>query len=88
MNEWRTIDDNAPKDGRRILLWGPEWWHPEPGSWDTQPYHKRPKPHWSAFKHAQLQGAAWMKANQPTLWMPLAEPPAAPAAGHKESGDE
>ena len=74
MGKWQPIA-SAPRDALNRLLWGPEWWHPEPGSWDEQPYHKKPNPHWTAFKHEHLLGVHWMRANQPTHWMPIPAPP-------------
>ena len=48
---WRTMD-SAPKDGRRILAWSPDWtgpstaqWYPQSGwklDFDLPPFHHQP----------------------------------------------
>jgi hypothetical protein len=38
--------------------------------WDTQPYHKRPRPYWHMERFGH--GSNWQQRdNQPTHWMPL-----------------
>lgn len=63
-NGWLPIE-TAPKDGRRILGWCPDWganfvkWSPG-----------RPAPHWTVDSGAVTESA-------PTHWQPLPPPPAA-----------
>ena len=70
-NGWQAIE-TAPKDGTKILLACQE--QITIGWWDTNKYAKKPRPYWSSI-HAYLYGRTWARANQPTAWQPLPQPP-------------
>jgi hypothetical protein len=67
---WKSIDI-APLD-REVLVTNGKF--VSVARWDTQPYHKRPRPYWHMERFGH--GSNWQQRdNQPTHWMPLPEPP-------------
>lgn len=72
---WKPIEE-APKDGSMVLAWFPTafgrgaWLR---ATWDNQRYHSKPKPHWAPRRAVPY--ATEYKANQPTHFRPLPEPP-------------
>lgn len=68
-NGWMDIS-TAPKDGTDILGGSAEYgvaiYH-----WDTQKYHKKPKPYWKRWFHS----IPYDRAQPPTHWQPLPSPP-------------
>lgn len=77
MMEWQPIEI-APKD-QRILLYRPttvsNWAKIVIGQYEDDEYAVRPKPFWSHDLES-LTGKKEARANHPTHWMPLPEPPA------------
>ena len=75
--EWQPIE-TAPKDGTRIILYRPgthfEWVRVVIGRYYTDSYASKPKPFWG-HDRTNLTGVREARANQPTHWMPLPEPP-------------
>lgn len=61
--EWQPME-TAPKDGRRVLCWNPNWQAPESGCLYGMS--------WAANGLAADKGG-WKY--QPTHWMPLPDPP-------------
>jgi hypothetical protein len=73
--EWMPIE-GAPKDESYVLLlMGGKY--VSVGKWETQPFHTKPKPHWTC-ERGLVMGKAWDRANQPTRWMPLPPLPEPP----------
>lgn len=73
MSEWKGIE-SAPRDGKRILLWGPGVWI---GYWDenaAQGDGKDDSPGWQIFRCDMDEWYSFCMDN-PTHWMPLPEPP-------------
>lgn len=73
--DWQPIE-NAPKDGKWILLYRPTaypWAQVAIGHWEGQRHHKRPSPYWSGCLH--IGGVSDWKAWAPTHWMPLPTAP-------------
>lgn len=70
--EWQLIK-TAPKDCEFL------GWNYVRGfhlyCWHEDAYAKRPQPHWHSY--AYPWGILDMRANQPTHWMPLPDPPVA-----------
>lgn len=67
---WQPIPEN-PKDGDKILAVSKGrkeavWFY-----WDTQPYHKKPKPFW----HCHGYGSVGSKQYPPTAHFVLPDPP-------------
>jgi hypothetical protein len=73
MSEWQPIE-TAPKERYKLLLLAFPWCEPCVGYWDDDKYSSKPKPMWRACGLAHL-GVKHMRANPPTHWMPLPEPP-------------
>jgi hypothetical protein len=73
MRLWQPIE-TAPKDGTKIMLYCPRLGVCGPGHWEVQRYLRRPKPFWSHWGET-IWGIQWLRADQPTHWMPLPEPP-------------
>lgn len=71
--DWRPIE-SAPKDGTTVLLYFPDRGS-VCGSWDKDEYARKPAPYWSRDTE-RIFGVRETRANQPTHWMPLPEPPA------------
>jgi len=72
--EWKPIE-TAPKD-RDILLLCPSRGVVR-GSWNND-CHKKPRPYWTNDRE-RIFGVTETRADQPTHWMPLPEPPKAEA---------
>lgn len=73
MSEWIAID-KAPRD-RRVILWSPTLYGGRTyiGEWDDDRYSKRPRPCWRGDTYRDINTH---RANPPTHYMPLPEPPA------------
>ncbi len=84
-NGWRTIDDGAPKDGTRILVWChggmhiAQWlpvWHPENMRWVSRLFTRNDRDTQSVELGPiddQFQiSVGW---TGPTHWQPLPAPP-------------
>lgn len=72
--------ETAPKGDNiryatRILAWWPlfggGWYRTV---WDAETYRREPRPYWSCNELENSAGLRAVRANQPTLWLPL--PPA------------
>jgi hypothetical protein len=72
--EWRTIE-TAPKDVE-VLLYCPAQGCVR-GRWDDDKYNRKPRPYWKNDRTA-LFGINATRADQPTHWIPLPDPPNAP----------
>jgi hypothetical protein len=68
---WQPID-TAPKDGW-IIACGGNSGDPALWKWNTHWLAKKPKPYWECC--FIFMGVQWMRAHQPTHWMPLPAPP-------------
>lgn len=70
MSEWQPIE-NAPKDGRYIIVWPPSFRGvTSVACWDKQPYAKRPRQYWRRLD-ATCGNASQSRDNPPTHWMPI-----------------
>ena len=71
MTEWQPIE-TAPKDGTEVLLW---WFGRRVvGRWEDERGRKRPKPYWRTDL-ISVFGVAIHRAEWPTFWQSLLEPP-------------
>jgi hypothetical protein len=73
---WRPIE-SAPKDGTRVLVYGPRgvliaWWNTEPTVWE-----RSPRACWSVFTPDDFFYSVHLVEDRekPTHWMPLPEGP-------------
>ena len=73
--EWQPIE-GAPRDGTRLLLWGPHYGEPAIGGWCVS---KAPLAFegWSpGWQTVSGYDAGYEAMSEPTHWMRLPEPPA------------
>lgn len=70
---WQPIE-TAPKDGTCILVF-PAIFSGQTvaiASWDRDEHSRKPRPFW---RHDSFAGVSMSRANQPTHWMSMPEPP-------------
>ncbi len=73
MSEWQPIE-SAPRD-RRILLWSPTFGgRAIGGRYDDDKYASKPRPYWT-LDNERICGVSTCRAQPPTHWQPLPEPP-------------
>lgn len=70
-SRWQSMD-TAPKDGTWILAWYRNRGRAEMARWESEIYHKKPKPYWHT---AFLWGVIENRNNPPSHWQPLPEGP-------------
>lgn len=73
--EWLPIE-SAPRD-EKIMVYSERWGIVAPAYWSEDKYARKPSPYWTHYGE-HLWGKRDARANQPTHWMPLPQPPAAP----------
>jgi len=73
---WRPISE-APKDGSNVLVNDTRYPNRTVfiARWNDCRYHTKAKGYW-AFTDERVHGVALSRANQPTHFMPLPQPPA------------
>lgn len=59
MTDWQDIS-TAPKDGTRVIMWGPGWDGPQTHQWATPARAREEMKYWT---------------DPPTHWVALPEPP-------------
>ena len=70
---WQPID-TAPKDQRVLLYYPQRLFGVVCGSWQSEEYVMRPRPHWSNDR-SHVHGAMATREHQPTHWMALPDAP-------------
>lgn len=79
-SDWRPIE-TAPRDGTCVLLLITNSKRRiSTGRWDSQEYHKKPRPFWHVDMWS-FGGPETHRGVQPTHWQPLPGPP------EREAGD-
>jgi hypothetical protein len=71
---WQPID-TAPKDQRVLLYYPQQIFGVVCGSWQTEEYVRKPRPHWRNDS-SHLLGIHATRQIQPTHWMALPNAPA------------
>ena len=75
-NQWRTIDDSAPKD-EMLIIYRPDriggGGRVCVGKFDPDTYARRPRPFWRSYFGGL--GVQYNRDNPPTHWQPMPRPP-------------
>lgn len=76
--DWQPIENYTDNDDypRGVLLYrpsAPHWLQVAPGHWVDQAFHQKPRPYWTC--PLGISSAGVCRANVPTHFMPMPEPP-------------